>query len=79
MSKIIQTYNIRYDTDGLKVKLPRKLVFEVSDDVDPEYEMADFISDKTGWCVNSFSWKELDKNHPDASNPIIKTNDAKVT
>lgn len=42
--------NIRYDTDGFKVKLPSVLRVVVDD----EDEIADAISDQTGWCVLSF-------------------------
>ena len=53
-----RVYNIKYDTDGLKVDLPKELFFEVNrDDFDPEFELADLISDKTGWCVFGFDYK----------------------
>ena len=55
----IRTYDIQYDTDGLKVKgLPKELFFDVEDqEFDPEYEAADLISDKTGWCVVGFQYE----------------------
>ena len=50
--------NIDYDTDGEDVDLPKELWFKVEDpDFDPESEGADLISDKTGWCVNSFAFE----------------------
>lgn len=50
-------YDIKYDTDGKRVKLPKKLEFDVSDpDFSPDMDLADLISDKTGWCVNSFKF-----------------------
>jgi hypothetical protein len=56
----IRCYNIRYDTDGLKVKLPKELFFESDEpDFDPHKEAADLISDKTSWCVFSFSLEEV--------------------
>ena len=56
----IRCYNIRYDTDGLKVNLPKELFFESDEpDFDPHEEAADLISDKTGWCVFSFDWEEV--------------------
>lgn len=64
----IRCYNIRYDTDGLKVKLPKELFFESDEpDFDPHEDAADLISDKTGWCVFSFSWEEV-KEIPVAAN-----------
>lgn len=59
MSKFIKVTDIRYDTDGLKVKLPKTLIFEVDDDLDPDNEIADKVSEKTGWCVSSLSWEEI--------------------
>ncbi len=57
IKKEIKAYNISYDTDGVKIKLPKELTFMVDAEFDPEYELADLISDKTGWCVNSFKYK----------------------
>ena len=53
-----RAYNIKYDTGGHIKGLPKSIDFEVDDpDFDPAYELADLISDKTGWCVNSFQFK----------------------
>ena len=62
--KRYKVYSIRYDTDGEKVSgLPSSIVFEVDEEEDPDFDpandLADMISDKTGWCVFGFSWKEL--------------------
>lgn len=43
--------NIVYATDGVKVDLPTELIVEC----DNEEEIADKISDKTGWLVESFT------------------------
>lgn len=43
--------NIVYDTDGVKVELPTEMVVEC----DSQEGIADAISDKTGWLVESFS------------------------
>ena len=40
---------INYETDGEKVDLPKNLMVECPD----EDFVADAISDKTGWLVNS--------------------------
>ena len=47
--------NIIYDTDGYKMDLPTEM--EVPDELyDGSYddEVADYISDQTGFCVESF-------------------------
>ena len=46
--------NIVYATDGLKVDLPTELILEA----DSKDELADRISDKTGWLVESFTIKK---------------------
>ena len=55
----VKAFNIVYDTDGLKVRLPKTLAFEVDSDFSPEYDLADLISDHTGWCVVSFNYRVL--------------------
>ncbi len=48
----IKVFNIKYDTDGRKVKLPKELVFTVDDlEFDPKEDLADMISDETGYCI----------------------------
>ena len=46
--------NIVYNTDGLKVDLPTEMVVEC----ESEDRIADAISDKTGWLVESFNIKK---------------------
>jgi len=56
-----RTFNIRYDTDGEGIEgLPNQLWFE-SDvpDFDPAEDLADMISDRTGWCVFGYDWEEV--------------------
>ena len=55
--KQVKAFNIKYDTDGAKVKSPSELSFTVDDEFDPSMELADAISDKTGWCVISFGFE----------------------
>jgi hypothetical protein len=56
----VKATNIVYDTDGLKIRLPKTLTFKVDDpDFQPEYDLADLISDKTGWCVIAFNYEIL--------------------
>lgn len=50
----ITTTFIQYDTDGdirLAAKLPQNLVLEFDDIEDVEANLADRISDETGFCV----------------------------
>jgi hypothetical protein len=52
-------YNITYD-DGHS-QLPKELFLDLSDDLDEderEDELSDFISNETGFCHKSFSFKE---------------------
>lgn len=51
-------YDIDYDTDGQKIEnLPTTLVVEIDDDANPiDMEIAEKISDKTGWLVNKFQY-----------------------
>lgn len=60
MMKTYKAFNIDYETDGENVGLPEELFFEIDDeDFDPAYELADLISDRTGWLVNGFSFEEV--------------------
>jgi hypothetical protein len=55
--KKVRFYKIQWDTDGLKVKsLPKQVTLEVDDYVDIEYEGADILSDKYGYCVFGFQF-----------------------
>lgn len=54
-------YNIVWDTDGKKIAgLPDNVEVAVASDTDLEYEGADILSDKYGWCVESYSFRDLD-------------------
>jgi hypothetical protein len=57
MAKFI-VYNIKYDTDGAKINLPKKLEIEVSDNItdmeDIEQILSDEISNITGFCHFGF-------------------------
>ena len=56
----VHFYNIEYDTDNVKLSnLPTKLTLEVDDDIDVSLEGADYISDETGFLVNSFNLEIL--------------------
>lgn len=52
----ILAIGITYDTDGYEdLNLPTDMVCEV----ESEDEIADYISDKTGWLVKGFAIAEL--------------------
>lgn len=64
----IFAFEIEYDTDGISVEflrnegcnLPSELWVEVEAgeiNEDNSHEIADAISDCTGWCVNTFQFK----------------------
>jgi len=55
----IRVFDIDYDVDGIIEVidgLPKEFVF---DNVEDEDNVADMISDRTGWCVNSFNYDIL--------------------
>jgi len=56
---IIEAYKIEYATDGEDVELPSSLLFEVDDDFNPDDELADLISDHTGWLVQSLKYRTV--------------------
>jgi len=43
-------FNIKYDTDGQNIDLPKEFIFNAEYDDD----LSDMISDETGFCVFSF-------------------------
>jgi hypothetical protein len=57
-------YNIKWDTDGKKVKLASEVEVEVADGLTEE-ELEDVLpgalSDATGWCHKGFEWKIKNK------------------
>lgn len=63
----IKVTNIAYDTDisddspnfVLTSELPREMIVEVDGDIDIESEIADAISDSTGWCVEGYNYEIL--------------------
>lgn len=59
-----RVYDIDYDTSGQEVELAKELVLNLDDDAEPSLELADAISNETGWCVNSFSFEPLGQPAP---------------
>jgi hypothetical protein len=63
----IKVTNIVYDTDidddssqfVLNSDLPSEMIVEVDGIIDVESEIADAISDRTGWCVQGFNYEIL--------------------
>ncbi len=53
-----RAYDIDYDTDGEDVDLPNEMVLELDDEADPSLELADLVSDRTGFCVRTFKFEE---------------------
>ena len=54
-------YDIDWDTDGDTVNnLPLSCEVVLDDDADPQYDLADVLSDEYGFCINSLSFRMLD-------------------
>lgn len=51
--------NIKYDTDGENISLPKELNIEVPSDLEDGYEIEEYISDEisnqTGFCHKGFA------------------------
>ena len=63
----IKVTDIVYDTDidddssdfVLNSDLPNEMIVEVDGIIDIESEIADAISDTTGWCVHGYNYEVL--------------------
>lgn len=57
----VRISDIVWDTDGEAVDLPEEVTVDTAaegiDDVDAQ--MADWLSDKYGWCVTSFTSQQV--------------------
>ena len=53
----VKFFDIDWDKDGATVDLPQDIVLTVDDDVDLESDGADELSNKFGFCVNSFNFR----------------------
>lgn len=57
MAQIVEVYNIKWDTDGKRVKsLPKTFRIEV-EDVEDEDALSAVISDHFGFCHFGFDYK----------------------
>ena len=63
MKKTYRFFNIKWDTDGYspkKLNLPSETVIQSDEpDFDPEWDGADVLSDKFGYCVFSFNFEKI--------------------
>ncbi|MBP8694571.1 MAG: hypothetical protein KBH35_03080 [Bifidobacterium sp.] len=58
IQRSVRFFNIQWDTDGQSANLPTEVTLEISDsDTDIATEGADILSDKYGWCVESFQFE----------------------
>jgi len=62
----VKVTDIVYDTesddvvyDATELGLPSEMIVEVDGIIDVESEIADSISDKTGWCVEGYNYEIL--------------------
>lgn len=58
---LVKAMNIDWDTDGIpNSSLPLETTVEMDEDADLEYEIADALSDRYGFCVNNFTFELVD-------------------
>lgn len=57
---LVKAMNIDWDTDGESVDLPDEVTVEMDADADLSLEVADAVSDRYGFCVNSFTFEIVD-------------------
>jgi len=57
----IRVSSIDWDTDGQEVDLPTELVVDTAAEgiEDPDTEIADWLSDKYGFCVKSVAFEPV--------------------
>jgi len=56
----VKVTDIVYDTDGIvssEMNLPSEMILIVDSSLDVESEIANAISDKTGWCVEGYNYE----------------------
>lgn len=52
-------FNIRWDTDGEQVNLPKEVTFHAPYGFEPSMEGADYLSDTYGFCVFGFEFEKV--------------------
>ena len=58
----VKVTDIVYDTGGIvstEMNLPGEMILIVDSRLDVESEIANAISDKTGWCVEGYNYEIL--------------------
>ncbi len=61
----IKVSNIKYDTDGKNVSgLEDNMILDVPDGTDIDDEIADIVSDETGWCILSCDYERIEEDAP---------------
>lgn len=61
----IRFFDINWDTDSKSedivddVDLPTDVIMDIDADVDVQEDGADILSDKYGFCVNSFNYESI--------------------
>jgi hypothetical protein len=61
---IVKAFDITYDIDLENIRevnaarsLPHEIMFEVEDDFEPEDDLADLVSEKTGFAVITLNYE----------------------
>ena len=57
-----RAFDIKYDTDGdkeLANSLPKCVTVELDDDVQPEVDIANAVSDVTGFCIFGCNFEKM--------------------
>ena len=58
---MVKAMNIARDTDGISSSSLRlETTVDMDEDADLEYEIADALSDRYGFCVNNFTFELVD-------------------
>lgn len=63
---IYRCFNIQWETDGHKVKLPKEMLitlegYEDSNEGEIEDALREHLSDETGWLHNGFEYEKVTK------------------
>ena len=57
----VLVYDIKWETDGYKVKLPKNVIIDMDteglDEEDVIEEINDFLSDEYGWLVTDYNYR----------------------
>jgi hypothetical protein len=56
----VKASNIDWDTDGETLALPNEVMVDMDEDAEISIEIADAISDRYGFCINSLVFEIVD-------------------